>query len=190
MTMTTKRIRGCALAVALTTTALATAAATSDIGARASEPRTAVASQALAPAWTLTGTWIVTVTRENPPPTVQPTFQSLMTFTGSGGMIETSNTGTALRGPAHGAWIRTGQRRFVTNMVFFRFNPATGAFLGTQQVHRKMRLSRDQMSFTATSVADQYNPDGSLALGGLRATETGTLVTAQPAVEAHIETHR
>ena len=88
-----------------------------------------------------------------------------MTFTGSGGMIETSNTGTALRGPAHGAWIRTGQRRFVTNMVFFRFNPATGAFLGTQQVHRKMRLSRDQMSFTATSVADQYNPDGSLALG-------------------------
>lgn len=142
----------------------------------------AAEGQAIAPAWSLTGTWVVTVTRENPPPNMKPTFASLMTFTRDGGMLETSNTGTALRGPAHGSWIRIGPRQFATSMVLFRFDPTTGAFLGTQQVHRTMKLSHDQLRFTATSVAEQYNADGSLTLSGLRATETGSLlVVRQPA---------
>jgi hypothetical protein len=139
----------------------------------------AAAGQAIAPAWSLTGTWVVTVTPENPPPGVKSTFESLMTFSRDGGMLETSNTGTALRGPAHGAWIRTGPRQFATSMSFFRFDPATGAFLGTRQVHRTMKLSHDQMRFTATSVAEQYNPDGTLVLSGLRATETGNLLVVR-----------
>jgi hypothetical protein len=145
----------------------------------------AAAAQTIAPAWWLSGTWVVTVTRENPPPNARPTFESLMTFTRDGGMLETSNTGTALRGPAHGAWVRIGPRQFATSMILFRFDPASGAFLGTQQVHRTMTLSRDQMRFTASSVAEQYNPDGSLAIGGLRATETGRLFVGRRPV-AHI----
>lgn len=120
------------------------------------------------------------VTRENPPPGLAPGFMSLMTFEAGGGMLETSNTGTSLRGPAHGEWIRTGPRRYATSMVFFRFDPATGAFTGTQRVHRGMRLSADLMRFTAVSVADQFDPQGNLIVRGLRATETGERLAVEP----------
>lgn len=130
----------------------------------------------------LSGTWQATVTRVSPAPGVPPTFRSLMTFTSDGGMLETSNTGTALRGPAHGAWIRTGKRRFSTSMVLFRFDPATGAFAGTQEINRTMVIAPDRMHFRAVSVARQLRPDGSEAVTGLRATEVGTrlVVTAIP----------
>jgi hypothetical protein len=119
------------------------------------------------------GSWVVTVTRLNPPPNVPPTFKSLITFDGGRGMTETSNTGTALRGPAHGVWERIDGRSYATTMLFFRFNPQTGAFLGTQKVNRTMRLSQDGQTFEAVSLASQYDPAGALTLGGLHATETG-----------------
>jgi hypothetical protein len=50
---------------------------------------------------TLTGNWIVTVTRINPPPGLQPTFLSLMTYIEDGNVIEESNT-TAIRSTARG----------------------------------------------------------------------------------------
>jgi hypothetical protein len=175
MTMPAKLARSCALLIILTAAALVPTVALPERGLGGTPT---AAGQAIAPVWRLTGTWVVTVTRENPPANAPPTFESLMTFTSDGGMLETSNTGTTLRGPAHGAWTRTGPRQFETSMLFYRFNPATGAFLGSQQVHRTMTLSRDQMRFTATSVAEQYNPDGSLAIGGLRATESGRLFFA------------
>ena len=126
------------------------------------------------------GSWVVTVTRLNPPPNVPPTFKSLMTFDGGGGLTETSNTGTTLRGPAHGSWERVEGRSYATTMLFFRFNPQTGAFLGTQKVSRTMRLSQDGQTFEAASLAAQYDPDGALILGGLRATETGARIDVEP----------
>ena len=125
------------------------------------------------------GSWTVTVTRLNPPPNVPPTFKSLMTFAAGGGLIETSNTGTTLRGPAHGVWERINGRSYATTMLFFRFNPQTGAFLGTQKVNRTMRLSQDGHTFAAVSLAAQYDPDGVLILGGLRATETGERIEVE-----------
>src|SRR5215210_7718506 len=50
------------------------------------------------------GSWLVTVTRVNPPPNVAPTFMALMTFDSGGSLSETSNTGTTGRGPSHGVW--------------------------------------------------------------------------------------
>src|SRR4051812_33096909 len=58
----------------------------------------------------LDGTWIVTVNRVNPPPGAPVSFKSLITFAADGAMLETSSTGTALRGPAHGASVRVGDR--------------------------------------------------------------------------------
>jgi len=125
------------------------------------------------------GSWVVTVTRVNPPPNVPPTFKSLMTFDSGGGFTETSNTGTTLRGPAHGSWERVDGRSYATTMLFFRFNPQTGAFLGTQKVNRTMRLSQDGQTFEAVSLAAQYDPEGVLTLGGLRATETGERIDVE-----------
>jgi hypothetical protein len=119
------------------------------------------------------GSWIVTVTRVNPPANLPPTFKSLMTFAAGGGLVESSSTGTTRRGPAHGVWERIAGRLYATTMVLFRFDPATGAFLGTQKVNRTMQLSQDGQTFEAVSLAAQYDPAGILTLGGLRATETG-----------------
>ena len=169
MSGTSKRIA--ALGVTLALTGLVVADASS--GARAP---TAPGAQAAA---RLSGTWEVTVKRIEPPPGVAPTFRSLMTFTADGGMLETSSTGTALRGPAHGAWIRTGQRRFATSMVLFRFD-VTGAFAGTQEINRTMVLSRDRMQFRAVSLSRQLDPNGMVTVSGLRATEVGKRLQVTP----------
>jgi predicted small secreted protein len=125
------------------------------------------------------GSWIVTVTRVNPPANVPPTFKSLMTFDSGGGMTETSNTGTTLRGPAHGSWERIDGRLYATTMLFFRFNPQTGAFAGTQKVNRSMRLSQDGQTFEAASLVTQYDPDGVVTVSGLRANEAGERIGAE-----------
>ena len=124
------------------------------------------------------GRWIVTVTRVNPPPTVAPTFRSLMTFDSGGGMIETSNTGTTARGPAHGVWERINGRLYATTMLFFRFNSETGAFTSTGKINRTMRLSQDGQTFEAVAQLDIYDPNGVLTQSS-RSTETGERIDVQ-----------
>lgn len=126
------------------------------------------------------GTWVITVTRLNPPPGVPATFKSLMTFAAGGGLVETSSTGTTRRGPAHGVWERIAGRMYATTMVLFRFDPVTGAFLGTQKVNRTMRLSQDGQTFEGVSLATQFDPAGNVVLGGLRATEFGERLQLEP----------
>ena len=125
----------------------------------------------------LDGTWMVTVTRVNPPPGVAPTFKSLLIYTRGGGMIETSNTGTTRRGAALGQWERIGNDLFATSMWLFRFDPATGASLGTQEIDRTMRLSADGESFTAVAVIHVFDADGNQVGDALHATEVGTRLT-------------
>lgn len=126
------------------------------------------------------GSWMITVTRVNPPPGVPATFKSLMTFAAGGGLVETSSTaGSTRRSPAHGAWERISGRLYATTMVFFRSDPVTGAFVGTQKVNRTMRLSQDGQTFEAVSLAAQYDVNGVLTLGGLRATETGERIDVE-----------
>jgi hypothetical protein len=122
----------------------------------------------------LDGTWMVTVTRVNPPPGVAATFKSLLIYTRGGGMIETSNTGTTRRGAALGQWERIGNDLFATSMWLFRFDPATGASLGTQEIDRTMRLSGDGESFTAVAVIYVFDADGNQVGDALHATEVGT----------------
>jgi len=128
----------------------------------------------------LDGTWMVTVTRVNPPPGVAPTFKSLLSYARGGVMIETSNTGTTRRGAALGQWERIGNDLFATSMWFFRSDPATGANLGTQEVDRTVRLSPDGESFTAVAVVQQFDADGNPMGGQLHATEVGTRLAINP----------
>ena len=128
----------------------------------------------------LDGTWMVTVTRINPPPGLAPTFKSLLTYARGGVMIETSNTGTTRRGAALGQWERIGNDLFATSMWFFRSDPATGANLGTQEVDRTVRLSPDGESFTAVAVVQQFDADGNPMGGQLHATEVGTRLAINP----------
>jgi hypothetical protein len=128
----------------------------------------------------LDGTWMVTVTRINPPPGLAPTFKSLLSYARGGVMIETSNTGTTRRGPALGQWERIGNDLFATSMWFFRFDPATGANLGTQEVDRTVRLSADGDSFTAVAVVQQFDVDGNPVGGQLHATEVGERLAINP----------
>ena len=128
----------------------------------------------------LDGTWMVTVTRVNPPPGVAPTFKSLMSYARGGVMIETSNTGTTRRGPALGQWERIGNDLFATSMWLFRFDPATGASLGTQEIDRTMRLSADGESFTAVAVIHLFDLDGNPVGDALHSTEVGTRLAINP----------
>lgn len=58
-------------------------------------------------------------------------------------------------------------------MTLFRFDPATGAFLGAQRVDRTMELSQDGQSFKGVSLATVFDQAGNVVLSGLRAAETG-----------------
>jgi hypothetical protein len=128
----------------------------------------------------LDGTWMVTVTRVNPPPGVAPTFRSLLIYTRGGGLIETSNTGTTRRGAALGEWERIGNDLFATSMWLFRFDPATGSSLGTQEIDRTMRLAADGESFTAVAVIHLFDTDGNPVGDALHATKVGTRLTINP----------
>jgi hypothetical protein len=129
----------------------------------------------------LDGTWMVTVTRINPPPGLAPTFKSLLSYARGGVMIETSSTSAvARRSPALGQWERIGNDLFATSMWFFRSDPATGANLGTQEVDRTVRLSADGDSFTAVAVVQQFDVDGNPVGGQLHATEVGTRLAINP----------
>jgi hypothetical protein len=129
----------------------------------------------------LDGTWMVTVTRINPPPGLAPTFKSLLSYVRGGVMIETSSlAGANRRSPALGQWERIGNDLFATSMRFFRSDPATGANLGTQEVDRTVRLSADGDSFTAVAVVQQFDVDGNPVGDVLHATEVGTRLAINP----------
>jgi hypothetical protein len=116
----------------------------------------------------LVGSWDVALTLPGLPP-----GRVLATFDGDGGTVESANAAPALRGASHGAWERIEPDLFAVTRVFFRFNPQTGAYLGTQQVDATVRVAADGETFTAVSVSELRDPAGNLVVGGLRGTATG-----------------
>ena len=126
----------------------------------------------------LSGTWMTTVTLEDPPPGVAASFRALNTFLPSGELLVSSSVGMpATRSLAHGDWIRTGNRRFASSFVFFRFDPA-GAFIGSQRVHRTIILAASLNAFTSTDVVEILDPSGTV-IRSSRATEAGQRLTVQ-----------
>ncbi len=126
----------------------------------------------------LSGTWMTTVTLEDPPPGVAASFRALNTFLPSGELLVSSSVAMpALRSLAHGDWIRTGNRRFASSFTFFRFDP-TGAFVGLQRVHRTIHLEESLNTFRSTDVVEIVDLNGNV-IRTIRGSEIGERLTVQ-----------
>ena len=119
---------------------------------------------------TLTGNWLVTVTRVNPPPTLPPTFLSLMTCFEDGNVSEESNT-PSIRSTGHGDWERIGHHQFTRLTNYFRFD-ATRNYLGMGVITATITLSNDGSEFQANAAVQSFDLSGNL-LSTLQSTEFG-----------------
>ncbi len=104
----------------------------------------------------LDGSWSVSVIATSPP--LEP-FSSLMTFTRSGGVVESrrlylpdSPFGPLLETPGHGEWVRTGSREFTIGFTFLLQGApdnaaAAGALLGTDNIRIRIKLAASGETF-------------------------------------------
>jgi hypothetical protein len=106
----------------------------------------------------LAGTWTVTVNRPAP----LPPLRSFQVFTDAGSVIEMANESPATRTASYGSWERVQGRLYAATTVFFRFNPQTGAYLGTQKINRTIRLAQDGETFTHVARVTVLDPDGNV----------------------------
>lgn len=118
----------------------------------------------------LTGNWMVTVTRINPPPSLAPTFLSLMTCFEDGNFLEESNT-TSIRSTHRGSWERIGHQQFTRSSISFRFDAARN-YLGTSRLTATVTLSEDGGEFQANAMIESFDPSGNL-LTTAQSTEVG-----------------
>src|SRR5262245_50947319 len=109
----------------------------------------------------LVGSWMVSVNRG---PTLPP-LKSLQTYTKGGGVIEIANGGATVRSPAHGAWQHTGGRTYGTTVIFFRYDPASGAYLGTLKIRHELEVGSDGQSCTGVAVGEIRDASGNLRPG-------------------------
>ncbi len=104
---------------------------------------------------TLVGTWLVTIDRGPAGP-----LKALLTYSRGGGFVETANAvPNTMRSPGHGAWRRTGNRRFAATELFFRYDPQGGTFLGYLKLRMQIVLSGGGDSFTAVTIAQALDAD-------------------------------
>jgi hypothetical protein len=96
----------------------------------------------------LAGTWVATVNRPAPLPPVT----SLQVYTKNGSFVEFGSDGSgAARSPQFGSWERIGGRLYAGSGTFFRYNPQTGAHVGSMKIDRTLRLSDDGQSFATVA---------------------------------------
>lgn len=124
----------------------------------------------------LVGAWRVTVDRPGLPP-----LEEVESYTSSRNVITDANSGAA-RSAAHGAWQRLGGRKYRTTIVFFRYDPASGAYLGTVKIRNEIDVSRDGQSFTGVAFGELRDPAGNLLPGSntRRDTITGHRINVEP----------
>lgn len=83
----------------------------------------------------LTGTWqiVATIPAGVPvcPGTEDCVYPALATATSDGSLLQTAPISNTLTG--HGSWKRTGPRDFSAYTIYFRVDPATGAYQGTSE---------------------------------------------------------
>lgn len=126
----------------------------------------------------LTGTWqiVATIPAGAPicPGDDDCVYPALATATSDGTLLQTAPISNTLTG--HGSWKRTGPRDFRAYTIYFRVDPASGAFVGTSET-----------TIDVTVAAGGLSAEGSFsavirdATGGVIADYTGT-VTAQRVV--------
>jgi hypothetical protein len=109
----------------------------------------------------LAGTWLATVDRG---PALPP-LKSLQTYTRGHGVVEIANGGATVRSTSHGAWKHLGGRKYGSTMVFFRYDPASGAYIGTLKLRHELELAHDGQSFTGVAVGELRDAAGNLLPG-------------------------
>ena len=109
----------------------------------------------------LVGSWMASVNRG---PTLPP-LKSLQTYTKGGGVIEIANGGATVRSTSHGAWKHSGGRTYGSTTVFFRYDPQSGAYIGTLKLRHELELSPDGQSFTGVAVGELRDANGNLLPG-------------------------
>jgi hypothetical protein len=107
----------------------------------------------------LAGTWIVKVNLPAP----QPALTSLQVVTDDGSFIELANDSSgAARTPQLGSWERISGRLYAASGTFFRFNPQTGAHVGSMKILRTIRLSDDGQSLAIVGRASVLDLSGNV----------------------------
>ena len=135
---------------------LAVAVAAGAISASAGNERT---GDAAGPK--LVGSWMQTVDRG---PALPP-LKSLVSYSGGGPAVEISNGGATVRSPSHGTWKRIGNRRYGSTAVFFRYDPVSGAFIGTLKLRHELELAQDGQSFSGVAIGELRDANGNLLPG-------------------------
>ncbi len=57
--------------------------------------------------------------------------------------------------------------------------PPRGTYLGTQRINETVRLAPDGESYTAVAISNLFDTNGTLVVGGLRATITATRIDVE-----------
>ncbi len=113
----------------------------------------ATGAQAAAPS--LVGTWNTTIPKSEGNP--RPTFESMMTITADGNMVETNTSDPATNAPAHGVWIRSGNGYLMT-FEAYAFDEK-GKNTGKVRAHLTIKMDGPD-HFTAAYTADLFDLAG------------------------------
>jgi hypothetical protein len=109
----------------------------------------------------LVGSWMVSVNRG----AALPPLKSLQSYSRGHTVVEIANGGATVRSPAHGAWERVGGRTYGTTTVFFRYDPVSGAYLGTLTLRHELELAPDGQSFAGVAVGELRDVNGNILPG-------------------------
>lgn len=104
---------------------------------------------------TLVGTWNTTIPQSQGNP--RPTFESMMTITADGNMVETNTSNPATNTPAHGVWIRSNNNYLMT-FEAYTFDDK-GINTGKIRAHLTIKMDGPD-HFTATYTADLFDLAG------------------------------
>jgi hypothetical protein len=137
---------------------------TADHGQRA--PTGGRASQ---PGQEVVGSWITRVSG--------PAAMLLYTFTADGGLTATHGQHTR-RSSAHGAWERTGDRRFLAKHVSLLFDEQ-GNVRGTMTLRLDITVDPDGNRFTSRNIREAHDLEGNRT-ERLEATGEATRITPSP----------
>jgi len=119
----------------------------------------------------LDGTWLISVSRLDAAGT-PIVFNTLQTFLPNGAVVQSSGISLRNRGTAHGYWMATGDREFLTTMWVLRFDPATDQFLGFTRVTQRIRLNENMDEYKASAYNQVLDPQGRPSAPALIGTET------------------
>jgi hypothetical protein len=117
----------------------------------------------------LVGSWMVSVDRPGLPP-----LKSLQSYTGGHNVIEIANGGATVRSPSHGAWEKIGGRKYGSTVIFFRYDPVSGAYLGTLKIRHELEVAEDGQSFTGVAIGELRDANGNLLPGSNTRKDTVT----------------